>query len=75
MEKEIVALPIGPEMVVDLKLVDGKIVVALAQNGADGYVKLEAGIGPKNFLEKLKAMIPGQLDDMVISALEAAIGA
>jgi hypothetical protein len=74
MEKEIASIPLGPEIAVDLKLIDGKVVIAIAQNGADGFVKLEAGLGPKPFLEKLKVMIPGQIDDMVITALEAALG-
>lgn len=71
---DVVHMPIGPEMMLDLKMVDGKMVISVAQMGADGFVKLEAGVSPKPFLAKLKAAIPGQVDDMVISALEAAMG-
>lgn len=73
MEKEIVGAAIGPEAKVDLKLKDGAIVVVVTYQGADGFATLEAGLKPQAFLEKLKTLIPGTFDDIVIDALEAAM--
>jgi len=72
-EKEIVGMPIGPEAHVDLKLKDGAVVVSVVYKGADGFATVEAGLVPDAFLDKLKAMVPGTLDDVIIEALKAAL--
>jgi hypothetical protein len=74
MDKEIVGADLGPEAHVDLKLVDGNVVVELKYKGVDGFASVQAGLSPKMFLDKLKVMIPGQIDDMIIEALKAAMG-
>lgn len=73
MEKEIIGAAIGPEAKVDLKLKDGALVVEVVYAGADGYASLAVGIKPDAFIDKLKAAIPGSLDDMVLEALKAAM--
>ena len=67
-EKEVIDIPIGAESHLDLKLVDGKIVLEVKQVGADGSVSLQVAVSPKPLLEKLKALIPGSLDDLIIDA-------
>ena len=75
MEKEVVSMPVGPETELELKLIDGKIVLGIEYNGADGFGSIEVGIKPAVFLDKLANMIPGQMDDVVINALKVALGA
>jgi hypothetical protein len=74
-EKEIVGADIGPEAHIDLKLVDGNVVVEVKYKGADGFASVQAGVSPLVFLGKIKSMIPGKLDDMLIDALVKAMGA
>lgn len=71
---ELVNVAVGNEAVVDMKLEGGKVILEVKYQGMDGFASLQAGIMPKLFLDKLAGMIPGQLDDMVIKALEAAMG-
>lgn len=63
----------------DLNIVDGKVElsinvgkVGLLDGAVDVSNMAKATCTPRVFLDKLKAMIPGEIDDMVISALEAA---
>ena len=72
-EKEIIAAGIGPEAKIDLKIKDGAIVVEIAYSGADGYASVAAGLKPDAFFDKLKAAIPGTLDDMIFDALKGAL--
>lgn len=72
-EKKIIGTEIGPEAKLDLKIVDGALVVSVAYSGADGYASIAAGLKPDAFIDKLKAAIPGTLDDMIFDALKGAM--
>ncbi len=64
---------IGPEAKYDLAVKDGEVIMTVDYKGADGRVKLEAGASVDAWLEKLKAAIPGQIDDFIIDALKKAM--
>lgn len=68
---EVAKVAIGAEASVELKLEDGMIKVVGVQDGADGKVKLEISFKPQAFVAKLKAAIPGQIDDMIFDVLLA----
>lgn len=67
---------IGPEAAVDISIqADGKVHMVAEYKGQDDIaVKLEVVGGPKPALEYLKGKIPGQIDDVVIDAIEAFLG-
>lgn len=64
---------IGPEAKYDLKIEKGEVVVLLDYKGADARAKLEAAMPIDAWLEKLKAAIPGKIDDYLIDALKKAM--
>lgn len=66
---ELAEKQLGPEAKLDFKLEGGKLVlsVALDSKGLDG--KLELSLSPEYFAEKLKASIPGGIDDAIINLL------
>lgn len=57
----------------DFKLVDGKVVISAKYEGKGASSELVNKIEPKYFLEKLKALIPGDTDDMIIDLLSKAL--
>lgn len=65
---------LGAEVVYELDLVDGKLVLNVGYDGkqadANVIVKLEPGL----FLDKLAALIPGKIDDAIIAMLKQAFG-
>lgn len=69
MEKTIAEITKG-EVVLDVKLVTGKLVITTKYDGkganAGVYLELEADY----FLDKLAAAIPGQMDDAVIAMIK-----
>lgn len=64
---------IGSEGTYDLEFKDGKLRLTIAYDGAgvDGgfFIDLE----PEYFLDKLAAVIPGNVDDLVIAAIKGAL--
>lgn len=56
----------------DLALVEGKVKISLSA-GVEGVdASLSVAVDAGHFLDKLKALIPGQIDDAIIDALKAA---
>jgi hypothetical protein len=72
MEKDIA---LGPEGNMDLKLEAGKLVIEIKHVHASGEVSLVAKEDAGYFLDKLAALIPGQIDDAVIAVIKAALKA
>ncbi len=70
---EIVNAEISGESDFDLKFEDGKIkfLVSYDGKGANGGVYID--VEPDYFLDKLKVMIPGELDDKLIDMLKVAL--
>lgn len=67
MEKEL-----SKELDLEIKAEAGKVKLIIKYEGSGGAVALEAALKAEYFGEKLKAAIPGQIDDMVIDAVIAA---
>lgn len=65
---------LGTEGEIKAELVDGNVVAAIKYDGQDLAGEFDLTIKTKAGLEALKALIPGTLDDMIISVLEAALG-
>lgn len=70
MEKEIA---IGSEGKLDIKLEGGKVILTITHEHASGSLSLIASEDAKYFLEKLKPMIPGTIDDYLINIVEASL--
>lgn len=57
----------------DLELVEGKVKISVGSSKLQGVdVSLAVAVDASLFLDKLKGMIPGQIDDAIIDALKAA---
>ena len=72
MEKSLVEFKKG-ESSVDVDFVDGKLRIALAYDGKGADAGLYIDVEPDYFLDKLKAVIPGQIDDAIIEMLKGAL--
>jgi hypothetical protein len=72
MEKDIA---LGPEGQLVMKLEAGKVVISLSDVHASGSVSLSVSEDAGYFLDKLAALIPGQVDDAVIAVIKAALKA
>ncbi len=70
---EIVDQKIGSEGEVKVELIDKKLKVTVTYVGTDATGEVSLAINAKAFLDKLKAVIPGSLDDYIIDAAEAAL--
>ncbi len=69
---ELVKGDVGP-VAYDLELVEGKIKISVGSAKLEGVnVALEVSVDASLFLDKLKGIIPGQIDDAVIEVLKAA---
>lgn len=64
-------VPVGPEAAIDLKLEGGAVKLIVGYKGADADVQLVGALKPKAFVEKLKVMIPGQIDDAIFDLILA----
>jgi hypothetical protein len=56
-----------------LELVDGKVKLSGMFNGNGVDVGVNLALEPVIFLDKLKAIIPGKIDDAIIDGLKAAL--
>jgi hypothetical protein len=57
----------------DLELVEGKLKISVGSAKLEGVeVALAVSVDASHFLDKLKGIIPGTIDDAVIDALKAA---
>lgn len=66
---------IGPEAHYDLKMENGLLKLAVDYKGAEVGAGASVSIEPGLFLDKLKGLIPGQIDDAVIELLKNALKA
>lgn len=69
------AIAIGAEGSLDLKLEGGKLVIVGKHVHASGEIDLSISEDAGYFLDKLAALIPGQIDDAVIAIIKAALKA
>ena len=67
-------IALGSEGKIDIQLVGGKVVLTMTDVHASGSVSLSVSEDAKYFLEKLKVLIPGTIDDYLISLAEGALG-
>ncbi len=70
---EIVNKDLGAEGKLDLKLEGGKLVLTVTHLHASGEISIVAKEDAKYFLEKLKVLIPGTIDDYLINIVEASL--
>jgi len=63
----------GPEMDYKLELVEGKLKFSLSYGGKGGGAEVALLLEGDYFLDKLAALIPGKVDDLVIAALKGAL--
>ena len=68
---EIGHIAVGAEGMLDLKLEGGAVVLAVGYKGADADAMLSVSLKPQAFVEKLKAMIPGSIDDVIFDLILA----
>jgi len=72
MEKELLNKDLGKELDLKIDFKDGKLALSLVYDGKGGDASIGLSLEPDYFLDKLKAAIPGQIDDTVIDVLKAA---
>jgi len=68
---DIVNQPVGGEGDVKVVLEGGKLKLVVGYDGKGVDGSLSVALDPKYFVDKLKAAIPGQIDDMLFDALLA----
>ncbi len=66
-------IPLGTEGNLDVKLDGGKVVLTITHVHASGTLSVVASEDAKYFLEKLKVLIPGTIDDYLINVLEISL--
>jgi hypothetical protein len=64
---------VGSEGEVHIALVDKQLVISVVHASKGAEAKLSVALKAEYFLEKLKAAIPGKVDDTVIDLLSAAL--
>ena len=72
MEKQI---GISKEAHIDVKLVQGKVVLEVQYDGVQADANLSVDVSVDLLLDKLAEKIPGQVDDAVIAIMKAALKA
>jgi len=72
-DKKLVEYDFGKEAGVDLELKDGKLRLVVQYDGSGADARLYVDLMPDYFLDKLAAVIPGEIDDMIIAALKGAL--
>lgn len=70
---ELVQEQLGPEAKLDLKLEGGKLILSVVYEGKEAGASMGVSLEPGLFLDKLKGLIPGQIDDAVIELIKAAL--
>lgn len=73
MSKELAAGELGPEAKYDVKLEAGKLVVSAKYDGAETDAEIKISIDAGMFMDKLAAVIPGEIDDAIIAVLKQAL--
>ena len=64
-------IAVGAEGVLDLKLEGGAVVLSVGYKGADADASLSVALKPQAFVEKLKSLIPGTIDDVIFDIILA----
>lgn len=73
MSTELVAGELGPEAKYDVKIVEGKVIMAVKYDGAETDAELLVKIDAGMFIDKLAAAIPGEIDDAILAVLKGAL--
>jgi hypothetical protein len=74
-EKKLVGVEFSSEAGVDLQWKEGKLRMVMSYDGKGVDAGVYCDLEPDYFLEKLKAAIPGDVDDKVIDMLRLAMKA
>lgn len=61
------------EATLDLDFKEGKLRLSVSYDGKGADAGLFVDLDPDYFLDKLKAVIPGQIDDAIIEMLKGAL--
>lgn len=61
------------EATLDVDFKDGKLRLSVSYDGKGADAGLFVDLDPDYFLDKLKAVIPGQIDDAIIDMLKGAL--
>lgn len=61
------------EATLDLDFKEGKLRLSVSYDGKGADAGLFVDLDPDYFLDKLKAVIPGQIDDAIIDMLKGAL--
>lgn len=70
---EVLNQELGQEGKMSIKFENGKAIVTVSYDGKGGGASMTAFANADYFLDLIAKAIPGQVDDMVILALKAAI--
>lgn len=65
---------IGAEGSYDVSIIEGNVVATIAYDGVDLKGTASITIKTKAGLEKLKQLIPGKIDDMIIDLIASYLG-
>lgn len=72
---EIAKGSLGAEVNYDLKMLDGMLQVMAVYKGEQTGASVSVSVDPSKFLDKLKELIPGSVDDVVIELMKSALKA
>lgn len=73
MDQDLVQKDIGGEGELVLKIKDGNLLISVMHDGKGSGGGLEYVVKTDYFLDKLAALIPGQIDDAIINIMKAAL--
>lgn len=71
-DKDLLDQKIGAEGLVTIKYIDNKLVMEVGYDGKGADAGMFIKVEPGYFLDQLKEVIPGTLDDKIIDMLKAA---
>lgn len=64
---------LGPETNYDLSLENGKLTLSVKYDGTQTGAELKVSLKADAFIDKLKTLIPGKIDDMVLDLLKESL--
>lgn len=73
MEMDLINKPLGSEGNIELELKEGKLNLIASHNSKGAGVSLNVSLDSDYFIDKLAAVIPGQIDDAIFAILKAAL--
>jgi hypothetical protein len=74
-EKKMVEFAVSKEVDFEVDMKDGKLRLVFAYDGKGLDTGLYVDLEPDYFLDKLAALIPGELDDAVLAMVKSALKA